>query len=167
MESEDIRSRLRDLAFTHGFSGEQLDRLSGLTTPIHWESDAVIFREGEVGTSLYVVEEGRVAIELILPGRGRTTILTVGRGQVFGWSSVFYERPKTTSARAVVATAALAMDAPRLRALCDADAQLGYVLTRRLLETVSDRLKATRMQLLDLFASPSNAHIGQHGARPQ
>jgi len=166
MESEDIPTRLGRLAFTQGFTGEQLDRLAGLTTPIRWESDAVIFREGDVGDALYVVEEGRVAIELSLPGRGRTTILTVGRGQVFGWSGVFYERPKTSSARAVVASAALAMDGPRLRAVCDADPQLGYVLTRRLLETVSERLKATRIQLLDLFANPSNAHMAHDGGSP-
>jgi CRP/FNR family transcriptional regulator, cyclic AMP receptor protein len=166
MEGDDIPTRLRHLAFTRGFASEQLDRLAELSAPVQWEPDAVIFREGEVGKALYLVEEGRVAIELLLPGRGRTTILTVGRGQVFGWSSVFYERPKTTSARAVVATTALALDAPRLRGLCDADPQLGYVVTGRLLETVSERLKATRIQLLDLFAGPPNHLMAQDGGRP-
>ena len=59
------------------------------------------------------------------------TILTVGPGEVFGWSSLFLERPKTASARAVEPTTALALDANRLRALCDLDPGLGYVLTRR------------------------------------
>ncbi len=166
MEGEDISTRLSHLAFTQGFVGEQMDHLAALTTPIHWESDAIIFREGEVGSALYIVEDGRVAIELVLPGRGRTTILTVGKDQIFSWSSVFYDRPKTTSARAVVRTAALAMDGPALRALCDADPQLGYVLTRRLLETVSERLKATRIQLLDLFAHPANTHTALDGGTP-
>ena len=86
-----------------------------------------------------------------IPGRGRVTILTVGPGEVFGWSSLFFERPKTASARTVEPTQALALDAVRLRELCDVDTRLGYLLTRRILDVVSERLKATRMQLLDIY----------------
>ena len=110
-----------------------------------------MFREGDCDSVLYVVEEGRVAIEITIPGRGRVTILTVGPGEVFGWSSLFFQRPKTASARTVEPTRALALDAVRLRALCDADTRLGYLLTRRILDVVSERLKATRMQLLDIY----------------
>jgi CRP/FNR family cyclic AMP-dependent transcriptional regulator len=70
---------------------------------------------------------------------------------VFGWSSLFLQRPKTASARTVEPTKALALDAGRLRTLCDTDTRLGYVLTRRILDVVSERLKATRMQLLDIY----------------
>jgi CRP-like cAMP-binding protein len=101
---------------------------------------------------LYVVEEGRVAIEITVPGRGREIILTVGPGEVFGWSSIFHQRPKTASARVVERTKAVGLDASRLRELCDADSRLGYILTRRILEVVSERLRATRMQLLDIYS---------------
>ncbi len=112
-----------------------------------------VFREGDLDPILYIVESGGVAIEVTVPGRGRVIILTVGPGEVFGWSSMFQQRPKTASARASSPTRALALDADRLRELCDTDPKLGYVLTRRLLEVVSERLKATRMQLLDIYGS--------------
>jgi CRP-like cAMP-binding protein len=165
LEGAHIQTRLGRLAFMRGLTPGQLDRLAELATPVQWDADEVIFRDGEVGTVLYVVEEGRVAIELTVPGRGRTTILTVGQGQVFGWSSLFDERPKTAAARAVVPTRALALDAPRLRALCDVDPHLGYAFTRRLLQAVSERLNATRIQLLDLFAGPQHGTVAQHGGR--
>lgn len=63
------------------------------------------------------------------------------------------QRPRTAAARTIQPTRALALDAVPLRALCDADSQLGYVLTRRILEVVADRLKATRLQLLDIYGS--------------
>ena len=145
------RSKLDHLAFTQGLNPDQLDRITEIASPRQFDAGMTVFREGEHDSVLYVVEEGRVAIEIAVPGRGRVTILTVGPGEVFGWSSLFFERPKTASARAVEPTTALALDANRLRALCDADPQLGYVLTRRILEVVSLRLKATRMQLLDIY----------------
>jgi CRP/FNR family transcriptional regulator, cyclic AMP receptor protein len=145
------RSSLERLAFTGGLDPSQLDRLAEIAAPVSWDAGTTVFREGDRGTHLFLVEEGHVAIEIPVPGRGRTTILTVGPGEVFGWSSLFGDRPKTAAARAVEATSALALDAVRLSAMCEADPGLGYALTRRILAVVSERLKATRMQLLDVF----------------
>jgi CRP/FNR family transcriptional regulator, cyclic AMP receptor protein len=142
---------LDDLAFTQGLGPDQQLRIAEIASPIAWDAGATVFREGDSDSMLYVVQAGRVAIEITIPGRGRVTILTVGPGEVFGWSSLFSMRPKTASARTVEPTRALALDAARLRALCDTDTHLGYLLTRRILDVVSERLNATRMQLLDIY----------------
>ena len=131
---------------------EQLKRIAEIATSVEWGAGQTVFREGDRDSVLYVVETGRVAIEVTVPGRGRVIILTVGPGEVFGWSSILQRRPKTAAARTTEPTKALALDAIRLRELCDADPQLGYVLTRRILEVVSERLKATRIQLLDIYS---------------
>ena len=165
MESAQIATRLKSLAFTQDFTPEQLDRLAELTTPVRWRVNEDIFHAGEVGFALYLIEEGRVAIDLVIPGRGPKTILTVGKGEVFGWSSIFDLRPKTATAHALAPTKALALDAAKLRALCDADARLGYALTRRLLQAVSERLKATRDQLFDLLSQSQDAEAPHHGGR--
>jgi CRP/FNR family cyclic AMP-dependent transcriptional regulator len=144
-------SLLKDFPFTQGMDADQLELLAEIATPVQWAAGETVFREGDLDSMLYVVERGRVAIEVTIPGRGRVSILTVGPGEVFGWSSVFHDRPKTASARATEPTRALALDAARLGALCDADPRLGYLLTRRILEVVAERLKATRMQLLNVY----------------
>ena len=151
MENSQTQFRLKRLAFTEGFSDDQLDRLAELTRPVQWDAGETVFREGDQDTVLYVIEQGQVAIEVTVPARGRVTMLTVGPGEMFGWSSLFYQRPKTAAASAVEPTTALALDALKLRALCEADPRLGYAFTRRTLQVVSERLKATRLQLLDLF----------------
>ncbi len=142
---------LNDLAFARGLDPDHQLRIAEIASPVAWDAGATVFREGDSDSMLYVVEVGRVAIEIMIPSRGRVTILTVGPGEVFGWSSLFFQRPKTASARTVEPTKALAVDAVRLRALCDTDTRLGYLLTRRILDVVSERLKATRMQLLDIY----------------
>ena len=151
VENPFIQFRLKRLAFTEGFADDQLDRLAELARPVHWDAEETVFREGDQDTVLSVVEEGRVAIEVTVPGRGRVTMLTIGPGEMSGWSSLFYQPPKTAAARAVEPTTALAFDALKLRALCEADPRLGYAFTSRTLQVVSERLKATRLQLLDLF----------------
>ncbi|MGP0066460.1 MAG: cyclic nucleotide-binding domain-containing protein [Isosphaeraceae bacterium] len=142
---------MKDLPFTRGLAPEQLELVADLATRAEWAAGETVFREGDRDPVLYVVETGRIAIEVSVPGRGRVTILTLGPGEVFGWSSLFHDRPKTAAARAIEPTRAIALDAARLGALCDADPRLGYVLTRRILEVVAERLKATRIQLLDVY----------------
>jgi CRP/FNR family cyclic AMP-dependent transcriptional regulator len=143
---------LTGLTFTEGLDPGQLEPITRIARPVQWNGGETVFREGDADANLYVVREGRVAIEVAVPGRGRVTILTVGPGEVFGWSSLFHPRPKTASARTTEATRAFALDAVRLRELCDADPRLGYLLARRILAVVSERLKATRMQLLDIYS---------------
>jgi CRP/FNR family transcriptional regulator, cyclic AMP receptor protein len=151
MDPHLTHSTLKDLAFTEGLDSGQLDQIAAIARPVEWASGETVFREGDCDSVLYVVEAGRVAIEVTVPARGRVIILTVGPGEVFGWSSLFHQRPKSAAARATEPTRAVALDAAQLRELCDADPRLGYVLTRRILEVVAERLKATRMQLLDIY----------------
>ena len=70
---------------------------------------------GDPGSPVYLVEEGLVALEMVVPGREPVTIQTVGPGEIFGWSSLFYQRPKTSAARALTPTRAQALDSARLR----------------------------------------------------
>jgi CRP-like cAMP-binding protein len=144
---------LRSLAFTRDLESANLDRLAEIAKSVAWQPGQTIFREGDRDDFLYLVTEGHVALEITVPPRGRVRILTVGPGEVFGWSSVYYQKPKTAGATAIEPTRALALDATRLRELSEADPRFGYWLARRLLQVVSERLKATRLQLLDVFKS--------------
>jgi CRP-like cAMP-binding protein len=153
MRDPSVRARLDRLTFAEGLAAPDLDRLAGIAAPVQWEAGTIIFREGDVDPPppLYVVEEGRVAIQVAVPGRGPVTILSVGAGEVFGWSGLFDRRPKSATARAIGPTRALAVDSDRLRGLCDEDVRFGYDITRRILRVVSERLKGARMQLLDVY----------------
>ena len=114
--------------------------------------DKVIFREGEVGDTVYLIEDGRIAVEMFVPSRGRITVLTLGPGQLLGWSPLFNAKPNTATGRTLAPTRALALDASKLRNLCEEDHVLGCVFGWRLAEVIAGRLKATRLQLLDIFA---------------
>lgn len=131
---------------------EKLTQISHLCL---WEAGQEVFREGEEEDYLYVVVEGRIAIEMTVPSRGKVRVYTAEPMDIVGWSSVTpVVRQRTASARAVLPSRMVCIDAKKLRALCDEDHDLGYVVMRRMANVVASRLLVTRLQLLDMFAHP-------------
>ena len=132
------------------------NKLASIARIFTFEPGQVIFREGDKEDYMYVVIEGRVAIEISVPGRGRTRILTADAMEAVGWSSVTpVVRQRTAGARAVLPSRMVAFDATQLRNLCEEDHDLGYIVMRRLANVVAGRLMTTRLQLLDIFANPT------------
>ena len=74
------------------------------------------------------------------------TTYWAGRGSFRPISGVF-------DARIVDNTRAIALDGKCLRAKCEEDHDLGYELLKRFAHIVTQRLQATRMQLLDVYAA--------------
>jgi CRP/FNR family cyclic AMP-dependent transcriptional regulator len=150
-------SMLCSLPIFSDLSDAHVGVISGISTFRAMRDDEEIFHEGDARDFLYIVLEGRVALEMHIPTRGRMRILTVEPQQVLGWSSVSDAAPKRTmTARAVCAGKLLAIDSAQLHKACDADPLLGYVVMRHVVNVVAGRLLATRLQLLDMFSQPSS-----------
>jgi CRP-like cAMP-binding protein len=81
------------------------------------------------------------------------TVLTVEPGDIFNWSGLVAPYRSTSTLVAVEPVAAVLFDAAALREAVAADAVLGSFVYPRLLRAVARRLGATRLQLLDVFAS--------------
>jgi hypothetical protein len=58
-------------------------------------------------------------------------------------------------ARAVEPTDAIELDAACLRAKCDADPRVGYLLLQRVAHQMYERMQASRLQLLDVYGAHS------------
>jgi CRP/FNR family transcriptional regulator, cyclic AMP receptor protein len=145
-------------------NAEHFKKVLGIAKICRYEPGQVIFHEGDKEDFLYVVLEGRVAIEMSVPGRGRMRILTAEPMEEVGWSSVTpVVRQRTAGARAVLPSRLVAFDAEALRQLCEEDHDFGYFVMRRLVNVVAGRLLTGRLQLLDMFANPGNYQEEQHG----
>ena len=67
------------------------------------KAEEILFREGDKEDCLYIVIEGRVALDIFIPHRGKVRIYTVEPWDVFGWSSVTpIVHQRTAGATAVV-----------------------------------------------------------------
>jgi CRP/FNR family cyclic AMP-dependent transcriptional regulator len=152
MES-DVSGTLRSSQIFGSLEPAHLDRLAAIASAMAWPADRQIFHEGEPDDKLYLVVEGLVALEIHVPNRGRVTIQTIGPDEILGWSSFVPEvEKKTASARALQPTSVIAIDAVRLVEACEQDHDLGYYAYRAIAHVIASRLKATRLQLIDMFA---------------
>jgi CRP/FNR family cyclic AMP-dependent transcriptional regulator len=131
------------------------DKLIGIASLIDLEAGQKLFSEGDKEGCLYIVLEGRVAIEMSVAGRGRVRIYTAEPMDIVGWSSITpVVRQRTAGAVAVLPSRLACLDGSKLRILCEEDHALGYIVYRRLANVVAARLLTTRLQLLDMFAHP-------------
>jgi CRP/FNR family cyclic AMP-dependent transcriptional regulator len=160
-KQQELVKSLQAIPWFQAMSTEHFNKIVSIARIFKYEPGQVIFHEGDKEDFLYVVLEGRVAIEMSLPGRGRIRVLTADAMDVVGWSSVTpVVRQRTAGARAVLPSRLVAFDASELRALCEDDHDFGYYVMRRLANVVAGRLLTTRLQLLDMFGNPTTQEEG-------
>jgi len=152
----EIQAALQTIPWFQELEPDHFDQLCGITSLRQVEPGEDLFREGDKEDFLYIVIEGRVAIEIFIPGRGRMRIYTAEPTEIVGWSSATpVVRQRTAGARAVLPSRVAALDAQKMRKLCEENHDLGYVVMRRLANVIASRLLVTRLQLMDMFAHPT------------
>ena len=155
MDTQPILEELKTLDLGQYLEPHHLKQLADIAYQVEWAAGTIIFKEGEMSESVYLIQEGQVAIEIYVPGKGRTVILTLGAGQLLGWSPLFGKKPVTATGRTITGTRALALNADQVRKLCEVDHAFGCAIAWRVAEVIALRLKATRLQLLDIFGPDS------------
>jgi CRP/FNR family cyclic AMP-dependent transcriptional regulator len=143
---------LRTLELLAAWPHAVLERLLPLASIRECRAGTVIFQEGEAADSIAVVAAGTVALEMRFPGRGRVRLLTVGRGELLGWSALLGGGAVTATAVAQTDLRLVSFSGRELADLCEQDHEVGFHVMRRLAWAVSRRLTATRLQLLDLYS---------------
>lgn len=134
-----------------GLDKTYLDLITGCAANAVFKDGEVIFREGEESNQFFVIRDGRIALEIHVPGHGSVTIQTVEPGDVVGWSWLFPPYRWYFTGRALGNTRAVSLDGVCLRGKCEADHNLGYEFLKRFSHIMVQRLEATRLQLLDIY----------------
>jgi CRP-like cAMP-binding protein len=150
--------KIHDILASHPvlaeLGAENIALLAGCAHNETFKPGEMIFREGDEAQTFHVIRRGSVSLEIHAPGRGALCIQTLGENAVLGWSWLFPPRRWHFDARALDGVGLITMDARCIRAKCEADHTLGYRLMQQLAQMMTERLQATRLQLLDLYANP-------------
>jgi CRP/FNR family cyclic AMP-dependent transcriptional regulator len=134
-----------------GLLTAQLDVIAGCGVNEHFAAGTQLFREGAPADRFFLIRDGAVALEVEAPGHGALVIETLHGGEVVGWSWLFEPHRWQFNGRAIESTRVAAFDGACLRGKCEADHDLGYELMRRFAASITERLQATRLQLLDVY----------------
>jgi CRP-like cAMP-binding protein len=91
----------------------------------------VIFREGDLGRTMFVVRAGQVRITRQVRG-GERTFALLGTGEFFGEMAVLSGRPRTATATAVDALTLLEVDEKRFEAMINTQAEIAARILKKL-----------------------------------
>ena len=158
ISTETLVEAMRGHATLRGFQPQDVQRLATLGVEMRFEPDRLIFQQGEKSENFYLIVSGRVALESV-SGDQMIPVMTLNEGEEMGWSALFANGLTHFQARSISLVRAIAFDGKQLREECEQDTAFGYVVMKRLLEIVTERVDATRMQLLDLYETPGVAAI--------
>ena len=145
--------RLSQFPIGASLSSDDRAKLAAIATLESHSLGITLFVEGDPSDSVYVVVEGRIDLTMRRPGRPDATLLTLGPGDLVGWSALTSDARRVASAH--VGAPAVLVRLPRapLLALCEQDHDIGYSVTRLAFAEVGRRLHETRLQLLDMYGA--------------
>lgn len=115
----------------------QLEEALPRTARITYQQQTIIFKEGQVGTLMYVVKNGRVGIAI-----GSEIVEVAGPGSTFGEMAVVDQSPRTARAGSLEYTEVLAIDRATLLKLIQGNPAFAMALLR----AVSERLRHMNAQ---------------------
>jgi CRP-like cAMP-binding protein len=151
MQPENLTELLRKHPFISNLDDKFLKTLLSCASNVAFTDGEYLFREGEEAIKFYLIRSGRIALELHGSERGMIRIETIGTGEVLGWSWLIHPYRWHFDAIAVEDVRAFALDGKCLRTKCEKDHDLGYEMYKRFSQVLENRIKATRLQLLDVY----------------
>jgi len=147
MVSTDI---LKSISLFSGLTQTELAGIAKLCRERTYESGSVIFTIGGSATDVYLLETGKVDIQIefkIYDYEISTTVYTVGKGEIFGWSALVPPHRLTASARCEGKADVMMINGKELMEYLEKDRRIGYVVMKNLSALVSSRLASTTIAL--------------------
>ncbi len=138
-------------AFLHGLSARFLAELLPGAERREYATGHTIAREGDPAREFFLIEVGKVALEIAAHDRPHLTVLTLGPGEVFGWSWLIAPHRWRVDARTLKPSRVLVVNGPAMRRALEAHPAEGFRFLERLVPILAQRLDATRMQVFDVY----------------
>ena len=123
---------------------------------------AILFREGDEGTEMFVLRTGKVAISKTAHGLEKV-LSTLGPGEFFGEMSIITGKPRTATATVVEDAQILVFDQKTFEAMIRGSPEIAV----RMVKTLAARLAEADAQIENLLlqdASSRLVHFLSHGA---
>ena len=119
-----------------------------------WPTGTVLFREGEPGHEMFIIERGRVQLTRNL--RGVEKILAVlPPGEFFGEMAIINQKPRSATATVIEEAHLLVLDQPTFEKMI----QENTAIAVRLIKKLAARLEQTNLQVEILLLRDTNHRL--------
>ena len=146
---------LRKVALFEGMTSAQLHKLGAALREASFAIGSCVFREGDAGTSMFIIGDGRVRISKMVPGVGEEALAILEEHQYFGEMSLIEEGPRSADAIAHSSCLLYELSREKLDEVMFTDKELATTLLWTLVRTLSSRLRETNDKIRGFFALSS------------
>lgn len=149
MNDVPAEANLRRFLSAPGLPPHVLKQLARLGELVEYPAGATVFDEGMAFSRLSIVVSGQVALSMRTVPHGETQVLTIGAGDVLGWSPLLGGHRMTATATVLEPCQLLMFEVAPLRSLFESDFEIGYHFMNHVARALMQRLVAARLQLLE------------------
>lgn len=114
----------------------------------------VLFRDGERGKEMYVIQSGKVKITKEIRGEVQT-LAVLGAGEFFGEMAILNNKPRSASAEVVEESKMLVIDPKTFEAMVRGNTEIAV----RMIKKLAQRLQEADHQIESLMLKDSNSRV--------
>lgn len=148
-----IKQVIRECEIFFALGDAELEKIASSALEKQYDAGTTLFNEGDSAEELFIIQEGKVALQMTLPKAlmpmsRRITVDMVTRDEIVGWSAIVEPYRYTLTAVCVQNVKALAISGNKLRWLLQDNHEIGYEILKELIKVVASRLDDTRHLLV-------------------
>ena len=144
-----VEALLKKVDLFRDLSQDELAQIDAIAERRTCAADSTLVEEGKKGDTLYIIEKGRVRIDLKLTSNSDcATVHRLREGQTLGELSLVDSRRRSATATCETECQIVAISSEKLKELFDRNRDLGFTVILNLARIVAERLRRTNLQLV-------------------
>ena len=155
MNESSLITKLQGITFLSGIDPVHLDQIASISEVREYDVQDILFHEGDEAEYVYLVVTGKIMLELCPSTIYQKSLMSVGPGEMLGWSAFVEQCNYASTGIVVVPTQLIRIEGKRLRSICDNDREFGYDFMHRIMKGLAKRLTSTWNQLANIYL-PAN-----------
>jgi len=159
--TEAFRTFLRSAPVFGGLEGRSLESVRSMLRPLQLSAGAVIFSDGELGRTMYLLARGEVEVRGRSAGGRSVPIVRLGPGECFGEMALVELQPRSATVVATKASVLYSLNNLDLYRLFQNDNYAYVIVLQNICRLLSRRLRKADGRICDFLDA-----VGAGGDRP-
>ena len=153
----DYERLYREVPLFDSLSESEIDEVLDISRLLRVETNTRLVVEGQSGTGMYVVVEGRCEVTTAQASGTETFIANLVRGDIIGELNLIDAAPHSATVTTLEPTTLFHINADAFATLRHANSQAAYKILRAVAPIVCERLRLINERIAGLLAAPEVA----------
>ncbi|GAB4378209.1 MAG: cyclic nucleotide-binding domain-containing protein [Calditrichia bacterium] len=138
---------IKNIPVFKNLSRRELEAVERILHRRMYKMDELIFKQGDAGVGMYIIEKGQVAIRL---EPSQQVVAELSDGEFFGELSLLDDAPRSATAVAITDCKMLGFFQSDLLGLIDRNPKMGVKIVLQLAKIIGERLRAANKENQEL-----------------